>query len=290
MVICILLVSCSKIIPSSTPSVTFVDATPFPSLPSPIPTTLINLSQVPISTLSTEESLRQVLELYETNGNCELPCWWGITPGKTSWLEASQILAPLGTLNEDSFRVHFPKELDPLEVPLPEGYILGEVATSFFVENEVIRAINVNSRWVKRSSEYSLAGILSVWGEPDDIWIRPFPESITGIPHYDLNLLYSKKGLVLSRGVAENQNGLMIICPQNVLSYDGVPPWFILWSEHENVTFSGNDEILRHFAADFGELFVELNDLTGITTEQFYKTYINPGTSECIRFDPPAKP
>ena len=38
------------------------------------------------------EGQKLVQELLENNGGCKLPCWWGFTPGKTTWVEARQIL------------------------------------------------------------------------------------------------------------------------------------------------------------------------------------------------------
>jgi hypothetical protein len=44
------------------------------------------------ATLDSEEAQKLVQKLLENNGGCKLPCWWGITPGKTTWAEARQIL------------------------------------------------------------------------------------------------------------------------------------------------------------------------------------------------------
>src|SRR5688572_13990138 len=43
-------------------------------------------------TMTTDEAKRLVRDLLENNAGCKLPCWWGITPGKTTWSEARQIL------------------------------------------------------------------------------------------------------------------------------------------------------------------------------------------------------
>ena len=37
--------------------------------------------------LEPDEMQAYVREMLQTNGGCELPCWWGIIPGKTSWKE-----------------------------------------------------------------------------------------------------------------------------------------------------------------------------------------------------------
>lgn len=51
---------------------------------------------VPLPTLTAGEQENYVRELLKTNAGCQLPCWWGITPGKTSWGDAERFLRYLG--------------------------------------------------------------------------------------------------------------------------------------------------------------------------------------------------
>ncbi len=51
----------------------------------------------PMPTLSLEEKEIVTSELYKTNGNCELPCWWGIVPGETEWQTAKLLLNSVAT-------------------------------------------------------------------------------------------------------------------------------------------------------------------------------------------------
>jgi hypothetical protein len=43
-------------------------------------------------TLPAEEMDETIQALIATNGGCFLPCWWGITPGVTSWDDANHFL------------------------------------------------------------------------------------------------------------------------------------------------------------------------------------------------------
>jgi hypothetical protein len=47
----------------------------------------------PLPTLPPDEANALLLDLVETNGGCQFPCWWGITPGETDWLTAAQFLS-----------------------------------------------------------------------------------------------------------------------------------------------------------------------------------------------------
>jgi len=58
--------------------------------PSPAP---LPLTWTPVPTLISEDAQRLFETLLQTNGNCNLPCWWGITPGATPWFEAQQYLS-----------------------------------------------------------------------------------------------------------------------------------------------------------------------------------------------------
>ncbi|MBW8012722.1 MAG: hypothetical protein FVQ83_16010 [Chloroflexi bacterium] len=84
------------------------------STPSPSPTTsptstltatappmgTFTLTLTPQPTLSEEEIEQKLIQYYETNGNCELPCFWGIIPGETTLQEVENELVPL---SEDYF-------------------------------------------------------------------------------------------------------------------------------------------------------------------------------------------
>ena len=72
--------------------------------PSPTPTPLPTATSTPVSkptlthaprptlgpTLTNDEEQTLVLNLLQENGGCELPCWWGFTPGETAWATAER--------------------------------------------------------------------------------------------------------------------------------------------------------------------------------------------------------
>ncbi len=70
--------------PTSSPGATLLSTT----VPNPTP----NLTWTPLPTLDKETSSRKITELMETNEGCELPCFWGIVPGQTTWQGAQQKL------------------------------------------------------------------------------------------------------------------------------------------------------------------------------------------------------
>lgn len=64
--------------PSSKPTRVLITTTS----PNPTPTF------TPVATLSIEQEGTLLSSLLANNGGCELPCWWGITPGLTGVVEA----------------------------------------------------------------------------------------------------------------------------------------------------------------------------------------------------------
>ncbi len=67
---------------------------------SPTPTRMPTPTPLP-ALITKEEALAFVIKMQESNGSCELPCWWGITPGKTIGQEARQVLSPLRNFGEN---------------------------------------------------------------------------------------------------------------------------------------------------------------------------------------------
>jgi hypothetical protein len=75
----------------------------------------------PLPTLNAENVKQLLADLLGNNAGCRLPCFWGITPGKTTWQEASTFLESftmlLGINNTTKglsyayFQVPFPKDM-----------------------------------------------------------------------------------------------------------------------------------------------------------------------------------
>jgi hypothetical protein len=76
-------------IPTPTPTLTF---TPSPTL-TPVPSATPTL----IPTLTRDDAETKMLDLMASNGNCHLPCFWGITPGESTLTDTKTILAPFSS-------------------------------------------------------------------------------------------------------------------------------------------------------------------------------------------------
>jgi hypothetical protein len=76
---------------ASSEATALLSATPTTSVASTasLPTELPPLPTVP-------DPQAAIYELYDTYGGCRLPCWWTITPGTTTWKEATRSFAQYG--------------------------------------------------------------------------------------------------------------------------------------------------------------------------------------------------
>ena len=105
-----------------------------------------------------------------TNNGCELPCWWGIVPGKTTFAELVQFFERLGGIieitgfrksnaNEDRYIVflHNPGTDDSFgaHIGVKEG-----IVTSLRLDADITRMIN------------HLELILSEYGSPSQVFIQ----------------------------------------------------------------------------------------------------------------------
>lgn len=242
----------------------------------------------PLSTLSLTESASSILASYKNNGGCELPCWWGITPGETTMQDALQILAPLGTtygprVRNDFLKFEFEFSM-PVAIDDPQGVFGGKFSPSVFIKDNRVVAISLNAAWVKRNFDYSLAGLLQAFGPPDEIWLRAFPENE---PHYTINLFYKGRGIEFgATGNATVQDNTFTICPQNFML--GIyPPGVFLWQPNGEITYRNRGGVLTGGSAfKDADHFVLLDKVASdFNTQKFYETYLSPSTTTCFDID-----
>lgn len=276
----------SKALPSLTPEEPTVSGnTPSPmpfSTPGPTPTSTLS-----IQTLSPQEANQVLLAIYEDNGGCQLPCYWRITPGETLWQDASAFLSSVGQINGPGGTPKIPSYgvvfIEGVENPI------GGFTPIFWVENRIVKAIGINSGWVRRNFDYSLSGLLRSFGVPEEIWIRAVAESMD--PFYYLVLMYPSKGILVNLlGDAEKQDQQLVVCPQDIYSRSPFPPQLLLWNPKEQVTFD-NDFGKRLIDDDLGWVMNEYRLLQEVasdklTNAEFYKIYSEPNTDTCMNVLP----
>ncbi len=244
----------------------------------PVVTLGDTLTWTPRSTLSGSQAQAFVIELLRTNGNCNLPCWWGISPGKTPWGEAEAYLATfassviaMGTRAEKSYYlVKFDN--------LPENISKGTIAASIVAWNSVVEEIQVDIY-------YPLTEILANYGEPDEIWVYVEGFTIMGYkPFFVIALFYARQGiLTVYEGSAEAER-IVQICPDRIPSVEH--RWYF-WNPEQRMTFKGAGKKVLLEVKDYRLL----EDAAGMDVQTFYETYKDPvNAQQCFGVEDPNYP
>jgi hypothetical protein len=109
-----------------------------------------------------------------------LPCFWGITPGKTTWKEAKELLGNLSLMAQD-FRykdgIYHEVYSEIVSNSQTVGFDLG-----FFDEMGVISIIEILISDIPASKYYTLPEVLRNYGEPKVIGINLRIAGFYGLP------------------------------------------------------------------------------------------------------------
>jgi len=188
------------------------------------PPTLTLTSTIP-PTLTAGERQIAVSELLTTNSGCLLPCWWGITPGKTSWVEARHFL--------DSFMIYIAEQgsselfYESVEVPLPAPYSNATyMAHTYLVKSGVVDSIEIYN--FNLAPNYYFPKFLETYGQPAEVWIRTFSQEEMGIQPFLIDLFYPGKGILVEYSTGypmKDVGGKLQNCLKGLDS-----PFIFLWS------------------------------------------------------------
>jgi hypothetical protein len=148
--------------------------------------------QTPEITVSPKLIRKKFLELYETNGNCKLPCWWGIVPGNTTLEEVKLEFAPYGELfnfEEDSDRIILNYEglNDSID------YLISTLI--YFDERGIVTLISLDQEAVMWNG-FDPTYLLTKIGKPDQVLISDT----------QITMLYKDQQIYAVYDVVENKN------------------------------------------------------------------------------------
>lgn len=278
-------------------TVTFAAKTANPALePSPTSTPIpAMLTDIP--TLPAEDAQQRLLALLANNGNCQLPCLWGITPGESSYQDARSILLPLRGIAETAyfdFTSYPVDDVSPLYIESDlrlntrVAYVYSNDSVVNYIifralEEQLIKVEHENKIWapifnsptfLKHVKYYSLSHVLSEQGVPDSVMIQASGELISGF--LDIALFYPEQGIWANyKTVITSNNGIVkSFCPVNSsIELALYPP--------------GNSDSfykLLDETSDWGMTkagYKPLEEATSMSVKQFYETF-RQSTDKCI--------
>jgi hypothetical protein len=233
------------------------------------------LTPLPIPTLSITQQTNLMLLLH--SDSCNLPCFLGIEPGKTTFDEAEKIITDLGgTLRADyeNFYEGFP-EKSPLRL---STYIF-DVESLFYIDANISKKDNQVQQiavdifgnfqplFYKAWSKYSMESIFRSYAEPDQILIY------VGDRSYELRVVYLNYGMILDWTGVRNENSPGYkICPK--FSIDNVVGLLIAIADTKS-TF----EIVPSSYMGYDEMWKSTNETLGISEKEFYERIVLDSTA-----------
>jgi hypothetical protein len=227
-------------------------------------------------TLNANEIEKVIYELLGTNGECSLPCFWGIEPNETSYQYAEHFFRHLGrkgyTLADENGNIyHYDTSFG---VNAGKGYVNIEIIMG--VESDTITSLEVyigdfenidQSIW----QAYSLQNVLQTLGIPSEVrFLVEEPHIINSdYVSYAYILVYDDPDVIVFYVMGAIDDGSTYkICPLNPIDNPSY-----LW------LFLGKD-----YSEDFST-WVELTQATTMTHEDFYDLFVDGTTETCLNLN-----
>lgn len=237
----------------------------FTSLPTFTPSVTYSLtpSRTPRPTLPKDQAQALAQKLRQTNGDCLLPCWWGITPGKTTWEDANSFLKTL-----DSNILHLDPDTYGVTVRFPEkAYKYPVIGGTFFIENEIIESMRIQV-------DLPLHALFTKYGAPDKIYIKARGYILAhDVGWFTLILFYESQGILAVYNGITNKGPIVGICPVNIT--EPPSPWY-LWNPVNPKSFAEIAKIMlliSNYPPPSIDDYPSIEELTKIDILTFYKTY-----------------
>lgn len=249
----------STLTPSATRTVT--------NTRTPRPTFTLTPTLLP--TLPLQDAAARIAELEATNGGCEYPCLWGITPGVTSFQQARRILEPLSEQVDEAY----------YQEGIFQFYLLGDQDIAYHLANITIEPAGgiVENIWYQ--NDLLLSDVLQLFGPPEEVYYF-FSNPWIAEPGYWLLLDYSSIGV---QAFFYDEYGAEYVTVDNYVHvqicgrYVGLGSTrFSLWApddpplETQDAVTFGNDEA------------VNIRDGLGMTPQEFYDLYSDSNLNNCL--------
>jgi hypothetical protein len=240
---------------------------PSPSVtPSPYP------SLTALATLTNNDANRMVFDLIKTNGDCEMPCIWGIVTGETKWEVVKQQFSAL----------RFEFIADPYKCVVDEtkhecvryyvDKIINDLRYGFevSVKDENITIVSIRSQSAK--GYFSLDKVLNEFEVPSDIYIGAPTAYISSNMPAEIVLFYDTQNLAISYEIRGKVfNNVLRICPYN---YE---------TDHWVDVFEPNSLSYMNYKKFFTDRqYYPFEEKTGLDISDFYELFVNKAENNCL--------
>jgi hypothetical protein len=248
----------------------------------------------------------------QENGGCQLPCILGLTPGISNQPAVNTFIAyfqinsheaesQMNEISIDTFAnkdwsgayLGFFENRVNVSISLAAQIMEGKVKRVLFF-GQAMQLIDIGAKKLYGDPYYddllksfSLSTILEVYGQPNQIIIRPFPDDL-GHPSppaqytFDFVLFYPKQGFVVEyTSVREEEGSHFVGCPtKSYITHVSS------WDTNESMSIS---KAIKYFsnldgisAGNISE-YKQLQDVTTVSLSDFYDMFRRSNSNECIK-------
>lgn len=260
--------------PPTTPPPPHVSPTASPSLAATYPTDRWTLVE-PSPVLPLDQAIGQIRSLLEENGGCRIPCWWGITPGKTSEEAAIDELSQSSRVYvRGSGPFGSSHTIESVSIVETRGERT-QIVTDYFASGDLIDAIRINA--LDLSPVLTLKSMLEELGEPERILVATFSQPAEqGSWPFGLVLFYPSSGVLAEyyiSGRAEDDH--ILACPATASA-----PFVGVWETGLEFSFEDAHGFFGAKGIDWS--FKDLELATNMDIESFYSVFRAEGAADCF--------
>jgi len=286
------LISCVAPVATATPQLSATFSPTFVPSPSLTPTpsrTLIPEPPTPTFEPTLPAAQEQHINELLQDENCNLPCYLGITPGKTTLNEARTILENLGagywgkpyTGRKDgaigyTYTFMISGQPGVGETPRPDGSIRTVSGDVILVtDNDIVQIIDANAgtigpgtsttqgreKFRKYWQRYTAREIFMQMGPPDQLYLDII-ESGWLFYGRTLFMVYEKRGVVAELYGTGKENN---ICPENEARFLSLG--LMLYNPNSNLSIYPNGRTSQ-------DLGLPIDEVLGVSTQEFYQRVI----------------
>lgn len=271
----------STITPSMPPTLSMTPAPTETVTVTPLPVTpTSSLTPTLLPPLPVEQAQRLAVALLDDNAGCRLPCWWGITPGQTSWQAALEFFSQFSIDIAEHPQGLVAEVWPPITINESSGWYLD----LFLVKRDDVYYIEVYplQKWHK----YHLSQLLTEYGKPDEVWMHTSrtpgpPSGGSGPGSFTILYLYYRQGIVASFGSPVEGVGTSDVFLRGCFN-DG-PDSLFLWPPQAYQSFLDFAKEVDLDELKYAEkLLLPLDAATDMDIDTFYQTYSNSEFAPCI--------
>jgi hypothetical protein len=257
-----------------------------------------SMALTPIPTVEKELLEDYIYDLMSNNEACPLPCWWGITPERSSVEEAVSFLNHFGVIvyvndyydDLGKSLIYSPKfELERITPDFNIGFVEnGKELRSIFVVGE---NLNVSKNSWELWRNYTPAQILANYGVPTRVLLEaPGVSGIgnTGNTGYTLWLVYDDLGFIVRYDGIVRDLPIYHICPSLNTDSGQITRIHIYMQSPEDIwplDKSDSKLVLSETDEYWAGTVKSIDEAAGISIDKFYQLFLQ--TEEPACFDSP---